>query len=105
VWAEGKLVSRTVHSSLDAHEIARLAIALVVPKLGDCAFLWMLDRDGALKVMAWTHADPRKEPIVDDLVRQLAQDPKRPNFCGGSSGSGAKRSVFASEAQPERALA
>jgi signal transduction histidine kinase len=73
-------VSRTVHSSLDAHEIARLAVALVVPKLGDCAFLWMLDRDGTLQTMAWTHADPRKQPIVDEVVHQLTREPKQPNF-------------------------
>jgi len=73
-------VSRTVHSSLDAHEIASLAIALVVPKLGDYAFLWTLDRDGGLRVIAWSHADPHKQPIIDELVHRLAHEPKQPNF-------------------------
>ncbi|HTQ43538.1 MAG TPA: GAF domain-containing protein [Polyangiaceae bacterium] len=73
-------VSRTVHSSLDTHEIARLTVALVVPKLGDCALLWMLDPDGALQTVAWTHADPRKQHTVDEVVHQLAQEPKQPNF-------------------------
>lgn len=73
-------VSRSVHSSLDVREVARRAVCAVVPRLGDCACVWMPDREGWLECIACTHADPRKQPILDEFNRQAADDRKQPNF-------------------------
>ncbi len=73
-------ITRSVHASLDAREVARRAVALVVPKLGDCACIWMLDRDGQLQCLAWRHADPSKQPVLDELMAQLGRESQAPNF-------------------------
>ncbi len=65
-------VSRAVVSSLDTREIARRALALVVPRLADLCVVWSLNRDGALECLGWKAADPRRGDAIARLERALA---------------------------------
>jgi signal transduction histidine kinase len=57
-------VSRHILPSLDARDVARRAVDLVVPKLADCAVVWGATALGALEPLASTHADPAARHLV-----------------------------------------
>ena len=73
-------VSRAVLSSLDPREIARRAVALVVPSLADAALVWMINGVDVLECLALTHADPQKRQGIVDLVAELARRHVGPDF-------------------------
>lgn len=64
-------VSRAALSSLDTHEIARRALALVVPKVADISLVWLANRDGTLELLASACGDPRTKEVFDRLQRSL----------------------------------
>jgi signal transduction histidine kinase len=61
-----------VLSSLDRREIASRAVSLCVPKLASCALIWVERHDDALECLAMKHADPRKQHIVTEYLRECA---------------------------------
>ena len=73
-------VSRAVHSTLDACEIARIALTFVVPRLADGSLLWMVSLDGTLECLAWTLADASQSGVIEDAMRELAGHRASPNF-------------------------
>ncbi len=64
-------VSRVTLQSLDVREIASRAISVVVPKLADIAVVRVQNRDGALELIAATHADPEKRRLLIDVARAM----------------------------------
>jgi signal transduction histidine kinase len=67
-------VSYVLAQSLDVREVASRAVDLVVPRLGDGALVYALNRDGALECLATTHVDPRLCGHVAELARaEIAQ--------------------------------
>ena len=54
--------------------LERLA-AVAVPTLGDICLIDVVGEDGALERKAARHADPRRQPLVDELRRRFAPDP------------------------------
>lgn len=58
-----------IMQSLDATEIARRSVDIVVRHLADFALVWTLGRENRLECIAFAHADPHKR----DLVAKVAQ--------------------------------
>jgi signal transduction histidine kinase len=58
--------------SLDPREVGARAVAMVVPRLGAAALLWVVNREGVLECVAFKHADREKEAILLEYVRASA---------------------------------
>jgi signal transduction histidine kinase len=69
-------VSRHILPSLDARDVARRAVDLVVPKFADCAVVWGTDALGALELLASTHVDPAARHLVAEGARSAVGNPR-----------------------------
>ena len=58
-----------IMQSLDAGEIARRSVDIVVSELADFAFVWTLSRENRLECIAFAHADPHKRDLVAKVAR------------------------------------
>jgi signal transduction histidine kinase len=60
--------------SLEYHETLRTLAELAVPELGDWCVIDVLEADGRLVRVAAAHADPEREPLLEELVRRFPAD-------------------------------
>lgn len=61
--------------SLDYETTLGLVARLAVASLADVCVVDLLQPDGTIRRLAGAHADPAKQPLVDDLVRLACRDP------------------------------
>jgi signal transduction histidine kinase len=66
-------VSRQLHRSLDAREIADRVVRLLVPVAADIAMVWALNRDGVIEGIASWAADPRVRELVLEIMHTAAE--------------------------------
>ena len=65
-------LGQTLASSLDPEETLRRVTRLVVPELADYCFADLIQVDGQIRRVAWTHVDPDEQRIFDErLARYL----------------------------------
>jgi signal transduction histidine kinase len=64
-------VSRTLLQSLEADEIARRAVDLFVPILGEVAVVFTVNYEGSLELRAIKHADLQREPSFAEAARAV----------------------------------
>ena len=70
--AEGRVAllaeaGRVFSESLDPGETLRSLVELAVPRLGDYALVFAVQEGGTLLPVAWRHADPAKETLLQTL--------------------------------------
>ena len=70
--------SRTLSASLDHEVTLRNLAALAVPDIADYCIIHVRDDDGVIRQVAAAHADPEKEPLLQELERRLTLDPDNP---------------------------
>jgi PAS domain S-box-containing protein len=63
-------LGQTLASSLDPEETLRRVTRLVVPELADYCFADLIQADGQIRRVAWTHADPDEQRIFDERLAQ-----------------------------------
>jgi signal transduction histidine kinase len=62
-------VSRLILASLDAREIAKRVVDLIVPRFADFAMVWSQNDAEVLEPLASTHVVPGMRPLVVDAAR------------------------------------
>jgi signal transduction histidine kinase len=73
-------VSRVLLPLLDAREIARHAVELVVPRFADFAIIWGLNRSGELKPFGTTHTVPALRALVEEGARAAIAEGSPPGL-------------------------
>src|SRR5215217_514540 len=63
-------LGQTLASSLDPEETLRRVTRLVVPELADYCFADLVQADGQIRRVAWTHVDPDEQRIFDERLAQ-----------------------------------
>ena len=91
-------------SSLDFERNLLALAKLVVPYLGDVCFIDARQGDGVRR-MAAVHADPDKQPLVDELGRRFPPDPNGPHPAVQALNSGESAYVASISEDTKRTLA
>ncbi|MDF2760951.1 MAG: Two-component hybrid sensor and regulator [Thermomicrobiales bacterium] len=63
-------LAQTLASSLDPEETLRHVTRLVVPELADYCFADLIQADGLIRRVAWTHVDPDEQRVFDERLAQ-----------------------------------
>jgi PAS domain S-box-containing protein len=63
-------LGRTLASSLDSEETLHRVTRLIVPELADYCFADLIQADGQIRRVAWTHVDPDEQRIFDERLAQ-----------------------------------
>jgi PAS domain S-box-containing protein len=63
-------LGQTLASSLDPEETLRRVTRLVVPELADYCFADLIQADGQIRRVAWTHVDPDEQRVFDEHLAQ-----------------------------------
>jgi PAS domain S-box-containing protein len=66
-------------SSLDVDATLDALARLAVPRLADMCLIDLQQDDGSIRRVAAAHADPTKQPLVDELRRRFPPDPDGPH--------------------------
>src|SRR5215218_7539928 len=103
-------LGQTLASSLDPEETLRRVTRLVVSELADYCFADLIQADGQIRRVAWTHVDPDEQRIFDErLVQYLpvrlhpehpisrTLETGEPQFVPNVTGSWLKRIAFSPE--------
>ena len=61
-------LGRTLAASLDPDEVLAQVTRLLVPALGDYGFVDLVQPDGLLRRVAWTHVDPGEQRLFDERL-------------------------------------
>ena len=91
-------VGAALSASLEYHETLRTLAGMAVPELGDWCVIDVLEGDGRLVRVASAHADPEKEPLLEELVRRFPPDVG--SALPGAAALRAGRPVFQARATP-----
>src|SRR5215207_6460988 len=103
-------LGQTLASSLDPEETLRQVTCLVIPELADYCLADLIQADGQIRRVAWTHVDPDEQRIFDErLVQYLpirlhpehpisrTLETGEPQFVPNVTGSWLKRIAFSPE--------
>jgi signal transduction histidine kinase/DNA-binding NarL/FixJ family response regulator len=71
--------SSALSGSLEFGETLQQVLRLAVPRLADWATIDLREEDGSVRRVALAHADPAKEPLIEELRRrQPLEEPSHP---------------------------
>jgi serine phosphatase RsbU (regulator of sigma subunit) len=65
-------VSGVLAGSLDVSQTFPRVAELVARQFGDWCSIEVLERDGSARTVAFAHADPKRQPLAEELVRRYA---------------------------------
>ncbi|MFL6138086.1 MAG: SpoIIE family protein phosphatase [Frankiaceae bacterium] len=80
-------------------ETLRMLAAVAVPTLGDLCLIDVIDDDGAMRRVVAHHADPRQQPLADELMRRYRPMTRTPY--PGVRAIEERRSQFSAEISDE----